>query len=118
MKIGNRLRSLRAEKGFTQETLAELLDIPQATYSNLENDKGRLDLNLLEKLANVYGIDLLDLLNKDGFNFYNQKNKGGNNGLVINMLSEKIIEQFELRIKEKDAYINHLQNRINEIEKP
>lgn len=115
MKIGNRLRSLRAEKGFTQETLADLLNIPQATYSNLENDKGKIDLNLLEKLSNIYEMDLLDLLNKESFNFYNEKNKGGNNGLVINMLSEKIIEQYDFRLKEKDIFIAHLQSIIRDL---
>lgn len=34
MEIGNKLRVLRTEKGFTQEKIADLLQIPQASYSN------------------------------------------------------------------------------------
>jgi transcriptional regulator with XRE-family HTH domain len=49
MQIGKKLRTLRAEKGFTQERIADLLKIPQASYSNLENNKGKLDLNLVKK---------------------------------------------------------------------
>lgn len=60
-------------------------------------------------------MDLLDLLNKESFNFYNEKNKGGNNGLVINMLSEKIIEQYDFRLKEKDIFIAHLQSIIRDL---
>ena len=108
MEIGKKLRILRAEKGFTQEKIADLLKIPQATYSNLENNKGKLDLRLIEKVANVLEVDIFELLKEDGLTFYNQKNKGGNNGLIINQLSEKLIEQYEERIKELKETINSL----------
>lgn len=73
MEIGKKLRTLRAEKGFTQEKIADLLKIPQATYSNLENNKGKLDLKLIEKIANVYEIDVLDILSDEKL-VLNQKN--------------------------------------------
>jgi transcriptional regulator with XRE-family HTH domain len=113
MEIGKKLRTLRAEKGFTQEKIADLLKIPQATYSNLENNKGKLDLKLIEKIASIYEIDVVDILKEDGLTFYNQKNKGGNNGLVINQLSEKIIEQYEIRLREKDEIIAELRAKLN-----
>lgn len=112
MEIGKKLRTLRAEKGFTQEKMADLLKIPQATYSNLENNKGKLDLKLIEKIASIYEIDVIDILKEDGLTFYNQKNKGGNNGLVINQLSEKLIEQYEIRLREKDEIIAELRARL------
>ena len=57
VELGKKLRTLRAEKGFTQEKIADMLGIPQATYSNLENNKGKVDLKLLEKVASIYEID-------------------------------------------------------------
>ena len=39
MKIGNKLRVFRTEKGYTQEKIADLLQISQASYSNLENNR-------------------------------------------------------------------------------
>ncbi|WP_310555271.1 helix-turn-helix transcriptional regulator [Flavobacterium sp.] len=112
MEIGKRLRTLRAEKGFTQEKIADLLKIPQATYSNLENNKGKLDLKVVEKIASIYEIDVLDLLKEDGFVFNQKNKKGDNNGLVINQLSEKLIEQYELRLKEKDEIIADLKSKV------
>ena len=47
MEIGKKLRTLRAERGFTQEKMADLLSIPQASYSNLENNKGKIDLKTI-----------------------------------------------------------------------
>lgn len=100
IEIGKKLRTYRAEKGYTQEKIADMLGIPQATYSNLENNKGKVDLKLLEKVANVFEIDVVDLLKSDSLVFYNQDNSGGQNGLIVNQLSEKIIEQYECRISE------------------
>ena len=46
----------------------------------------------------------------------NQKNKkGDNNGLVINQLSEKLIDQYEKRINEKDDIIKELKDTIAEL---
>lgn len=108
MEIGKKLRTLRAEKGFTQEKIADLLKIPQATYSNLENNKGKLDLNIIEKIATIYEIDMLDILSDDKLVFNQKNKKGDNNGLVINQLSDKLIEQYEERIKELKTTISEL----------
>jgi transcriptional regulator with XRE-family HTH domain len=116
MNIGTKLRTLRAEKGYTQEKIADLLKIPQASYSNLENNKGKLDLNMVEKIASIYDIDILDILKDEGYTFFNQKNKVVNNGLIINQLSEKIIEQYESRIVEKDEVIKLLKEKIKNLE--
>lgn len=115
MEIGKKLRTLRAEKGFTQDKIADLLKIPQATYSNLENNKGKLDLKLIAKIAEIYDIDLLDILKEEGLSFHQKNTKGDNNGLVINQLSEKLIEQYEVRLKEKDIIILELKDRIQEL---
>ena len=46
----------------------------------------------------------------------NQKNKkGANNGLVVNHLSEKLIDQYEKRINEKDDIIQELKETIAEL---
>lgn len=117
MEIGKKLRTLRAEKGYTQEKIADLLNIPQASYSNLENNKGKLDLKLLEKIATIYEIDVLDLLKDEGI-IFNQKNKTGiNNGLVINHLNEKLIEQYEQRIAELKEIIAEQKARLANFEK-
>ena len=111
VEISKKLRTLRAEKDFTQEKIADMLGIPQATYSNLENNKGKIDLKLLEKIANIYEIDLVDLLKGESLVF-NQKNSGGQNGVIINQLSEKIIDQYEKRIAELKESIVFLQSQL------
>ena len=115
MEIGKKLRTLRAERGFTQEKMADLLSIPQASYSNLENNKGKIDLKTIQKIAEIYEMDVIDLLKEEGLSFNQKNKKGDNNGLVINQLSDKLIEQYEIRLKEKDEVIADLKQLIKEL---
>ena len=78
MKIGNKLRVYRTEKGYTQEKIADLLQISQASYSNLENNIGKVDLKTIQKISEIYEIDLISLLNQDGVNFNQNLNKTNN----------------------------------------
>jgi len=110
MKIGNKLRVFRTEKGYTQEKIADLLQISQASYSNLENNIGKVDLKTIQKISEIYEIDLVSLLNQDGVNF-NQNLNTSNNESIINQLTEKLIEQYETRLKEKDKIIAKLKSR-------
>lgn len=110
MKIGNKLRVFRTEKGYTQEKIADLLQISQASYSNLENNIGKVDLKTIQKISEIYEIDLISLLNQDGVNF-NQNLNNTNNDSIINQLTDKLIEQYETRLKEKDKIIAKLKSR-------
>jgi transcriptional regulator with XRE-family HTH domain len=64
IELGKRLRRLRVERGFTQEYLSDLLKIPQASYSKLENNKGKIDVKVLKRIADLYEIDLVELFKK------------------------------------------------------
>lgn len=110
MKIGNKLRVFRTEKGYTQEKIADLLQISQASYSNLENNIGKVDLKTIQKISEIYEIDLISLLNQDGVNF-NQNLNNTNNNSIINQLTDKLIEQYETRLKEKDKIIAKLKSK-------
>ena len=65
MVIGNKLRRLRIEKGYSQEYLADVLAISQKTYSNMENDKSSISIDTLKKIAEEYKIDLIELISED-----------------------------------------------------
>ncbi len=59
MTIGKKIRSLRLEKGYSQEYLAEVLEVSQKTYSNIENDKSPIKIDALIKIAEEFKIDFL-----------------------------------------------------------
>jgi transcriptional regulator with XRE-family HTH domain len=58
MAIYVRLRELRAALGLTQAELAARAGVRRATVSRLENSRvGAIDLEVLEKLADLLGVE-------------------------------------------------------------
>jgi transcriptional regulator with XRE-family HTH domain len=58
MTFGSRLKQSRHHKEFTQKQVADLLGIDFTTISKYENDKSQPDNEILQKLANLYGISV------------------------------------------------------------
>lgn len=63
MKTGRFLQDLRKEKGLTQEQLAERLNVARRTVSRWETGFNAPDLDILIELADLYAVDLRELLN-------------------------------------------------------
>ncbi len=57
-----KLKSLRESRNWSQSAAASHLNIQQNTYSLLENGKTALTIEMAEKICQVYGIQLVDLI--------------------------------------------------------
>ena len=64
MSIKQRIRSIRAEQGISQEALAELLDVSRQTISKWENGQVRPSAENLGRLSHALGVSV-DALVKD-----------------------------------------------------
>jgi len=62
MQIHEKIKFFRHSKGFTQEQMAERLNITPVTYSNIERGESNISMKRLEEIANVMEVDILDLL--------------------------------------------------------
>ena len=62
-KIGTFLKDLRKEKDLTQEQLAETLNVSRRTVSRWETGSNMPDLDLLMEIADLYEVDLREMLN-------------------------------------------------------
>ena len=62
MTIGNKIRSLRTNKGITQEQLAEILHVSGQAVSKWENETSNPDITMLPVLADLFGITIDELL--------------------------------------------------------
>ena len=60
--IGQRLKTLRKEKGLTQEQLGERLGVSSRSVSRWENGVNLPDFDLLLELCRLYGVSLDELL--------------------------------------------------------
>ena len=113
--IHSKLRNARTQKGYTQEYMADSLGISQKQYSRLENGESGITLDYLEKICKQLEINPQDLFACD-VKQENQNQSGGlaNSAyLIVNEFSEKLIEQYEKRLKDKDDEICFLRSLLS-----
>jgi transcriptional regulator with XRE-family HTH domain len=120
-KIGNKLRQLRINKGYSQEYMAEILAVSQKTYSNMENDKTSISIEALKKIAEEYRVDILKLLSDEKIvvqhnNFLDLSSK---QEIIYNHITDELINQLKSRIEdlknslaEKEKYISTLEKLL------
>lgn len=65
MKLGERLKYLRLQKGLTQEQLAEIIGISRSALSMYELDQREPDLGTLIKIADYFSVTTDYLLGRD-----------------------------------------------------
>lgn len=65
MTTGNKLAKLRKEAGYTQEQLAEMLDVSRQSISKWESDAAYPETEKLIKLGELYGCSMDYLLKDD-----------------------------------------------------
>ena len=114
--IHSKLRNARNQKGYSQEYMADCLGISQKQYSRLENGDSGITLDYLEKICKKLEINPQDLFTCE-VKQENQNQSGGyaNSAyLIVNEFSEKLIEQYEKRLKDKDNEICFLRSLLSE----
>lgn len=116
MTIGTKIKQLRDKKKMSQGELALKLGIGQTTLGSIESgDTKKIDFLLMDKICREFKVDFEYFVEKDNFK---QVNKDNSVGYLAELqtfnISEKLIEQYKLRIKEKDEIIDKLE-RITKI---
>lgn len=58
MQLHEKLKALRIRNHFTQQDIADRLGVTRSTVSNFEIGRRKPEIDVLEKLAEVYKVDL------------------------------------------------------------
>lgn len=94
------VRKFRREKDFSQDYMAEMLDISQSQYSRIENGESSIDLEKTNKIAEVLKVNPLDIIEfEDKQAYYNCTNSG----YYLNTFNNN--ENFE---KERQSYLDQI----------
>ena len=67
LDIGNTLRKFRNKKGYSQQLIANCLNVSRVTYRKWENNEVNFTIIQLEKISAFYDIPL-DKIIKDSYN--------------------------------------------------
>lgn len=77
MKIcGQNIRKMRRDRDLTQEYMAFEMGISQKAYSDIENSKVKINLEILTKISNILNIkpsEICSISHKCGTNDYEDK---------------------------------------------
>ena len=117
-----KLRQIREEKGVSQETMAEYLNISQSQYYRKERGTSKIQESEWDVIAHVLDFDKNEIRNKTiSFNNYKEENTISCSELLlfseqltselqehIKTLKQKILfikEQYESRLNDKEELI-------------
>ncbi len=115
MELNETIRTMRKINHLTQEEMAEKLDISVAGYSKIENGKTIPNVERLKQIANIFNIELSDLLTKDHTACYVIGDNNSNNNLSPSYIcgNEALalqIEKLKLEMSYKDKIIERLES--------
>ena len=116
MNLHEKIKEIREDKKLSQSFLAHELNLDQSQYSRRE--KGEIDFTPKEItiLSKKLETPISKLFGEETNVFNNVDQKGGSFGQYVTT-SEKLIEQFELRLTEKDEMIAQLKMIIDKLSK-
>lgn len=120
MNIGENIRKYRLEKDKKQQEIYEAIGVNQSTYSKIENNKYKMDIETLKNIANVLEVDITKLLGEDKIEINhtnNDQSQGGSGVIVTNAYSEKLITSLENQIKllkEQNQFYKETNNILKE----
>ena len=117
--VGEKIKNLRKSRNLSQEEVAESLHVSQSTYARIESGASNSWAGYILPLCEFFGIQPEELLKADHIviNNNNTSCENSGNAYVFNQLSDKLIEQYEKRLAEKDIFIAYLQREIEELKK-
>lgn len=93
-KISKNIKVLRQERNITQEQLAEMLHISRQAVSSWENDRTQPDVDMLEKLSEIFGVSIEEIIygKKRNTTLETEKQSYGNTlAIVLSILGALLV---------------------------
>ncbi|WP_373767744.1 helix-turn-helix domain-containing protein [Glaesserella sp.] len=107
MSVNEKIRMVREMKQWSQEEMAAKMNMSTNGYAKIERGETKLNLHKLEQIAQIFNIDVLELMNSEGKGVFLLMNENGNNtnyyGNNENLTTE--IEKLKLTIAHKDEML-------------
>ena len=129
MSVNEKIRKFREAKDWSQEQMAEKLNMSLNGYAKIERGESKIYLDKLEQIAQVFDIDVVELMQSDGKNIFFQIESplgsvyqgGGETQLLIEVERLKLAlsharEKEELLnklLKQKDDEMKSLKELVN-----
>ena len=118
MKLNEKLRQLRETNNWSQEEMAERMNMSPSGYAKIERGETKLNIEKLQAIAQIFNIDIIDLMTNDGKNIIVNINESGENTNTNysnnNEVLAKEIEHLKNTIAQKDLLLTEKDQRLTE----
>lgn len=114
MKTHEKIRIFREANQWSQEDMAQHLNMSSGGYAKIERGETKLYIDKLQKIAQIFNINIQDLLD-DEKDIYicigNNSSNNSNNKYHETSLNHEI-DKLNLIIQHKDDIINRLESEL------
>lgn len=109
MTLNKKIRALRIEKKISQSYIAHELSLEQSQYCRREKGEIHFSPDEIIKIAKLLATNVAALFGEE----INKPNNLDQENIKYITVPEKFIDEYELRIKEKDDLIKLLRQESN-----
>jgi len=119
MQLHEKICLLRKIKGWSQEDMADKLQMSVHGYANIERGETDVQLSRLEQISQVFGVELQDLFGMNdkmvlnlASTWHDQSSQNNFQSLMAQRELEHELEKARLIIEQQDKEINYLKEII------
>ena len=111
--LGLKIKKLRELKNLTQEHVAQVLGLNQSAYSRLETGDTEISFSKIEKIAELFNMKPEEVVSFNEQMVFNvMHNLQGQNGYVVNLISENERKLYENQIESLKEEVKHLKSLL------
>lgn len=126
--LGQTLKKLRENCGYTQQQVADALNLERSTYTYYETGKTTPDINTIIKLARIFNVSYIDIFEQEErdqtrtFNDYSLYSKDDLRNVVhiyeLTKMEKVLISLYRLLpCEQQENFINELKNQTEALNK-
>lgn len=119
MQVHDRIRVMREINQWSQEEMAEKLDMSPNGYAKIERGQSSINLEKLQKIAHIFNINVVELISQQDKSFFFSigDNTNNHNYIGVNELIAMENEKLKQLLKAKDDEILALKEIITLLRK-
>jgi len=106
-----KIKETRVLKGFSQQYMADQLNISQMAYSKIERNKTQLNWDKLNKLAKILAVNIWDLI--DDKKEINENDLGNQSPDEVVLLLKQLFHKHEYQINALKEEIKFLREQLS-----
>jgi transcriptional regulator with XRE-family HTH domain len=113
-KLGQNIRKLRELRNFTQQYMAEKLEMTQGNYARIENEEIHLSDDRLQKISGLLGYSTEFIIQFDVEKIHDMvsEKKDQSKDVFSFQISPELKHLYESRINSLESYVHELKTEL------